>query len=140
MSDTHVIHNIRPAIDILADVDRIIKQYPPMVQDRPHILIEVDGDTIHLSGHTRTSVTHLYITHRLKSIVGVQSIDASALYSDDKLRLAVGEHLPSGVFVQMIHGTAILSGELPPEVDDASLAASLRAIPGIRDVVMQWHG
>lgn len=139
MSEPTVIHTSRPIVDILADADKIAKQYPPMVQDRPHVQIEVEGDTLRISGHTRTSVTHRYITYRLGTIDGINAVEASGLYSDDRLRLAVGEKLPAGVFVQMLYGTAILSGSAPADISTDSLIAEVKTIPGIRDVAVQWQ-
>lgn len=139
MSDPNIIQSTRPTVDILADAEKIVKQYPPMVQDRPHVHIEVEGDRIRISGHTRTIITHRYITYRLSTITGVAQVEADELYSDDRIRLAVGEQLPAGVFVQMLYGTAIITGTLPEGVDSASLIASLKAIPGVRDVTAQWH-
>jgi len=124
----------RVDIDIEADIDDMICDYPPLVKDRHHIHTDVNNGVVTVSGHTRTAITRQYLVDALAKIGGVTSVKADALYSDADVRLEVGRLIPVGVYVVMDYGVVVLAGSLPEGVIEATLISSVKAVPGVRAV------
>ena len=131
MADTQV----RPDIDIEAEIDDILTRYPPLVQDRHHIETDVNKGVVTVSGYTRTPITRAYLVTALKNINGVTEINDSKLYSDGEIRLHIGRVIPVGVHANLDYGVAILTGKPPTETDIDQLTHSVAQIEGVRDVL-----
>lgn len=128
----------RPDVDIYQDIEQIIVRYPPMVNDRHHIKTSVENGVVNLAGHLRSGITRRYLLDSVAQIPGVVSVDSSQLYDDEAMRLNVGQHIPSGVFVNVEIGLVILSGRQPPGTDAAKLIDQVKAAPGVRQVIAKF--
>lgn len=124
----------RPDVDILADIEAAIGQYPPMVNDRRHVKIVVLDGAVSVFGHVKTAITCTYLQDTIAQIEGVRSVDISALYNDDTIRRDIGSLIPFGVWANVEYGHVILTGRLSGETDPNSLINQVRSVPGVRDV------
>lgn len=130
----------RPALDILEDIEAIIRTYPPLRESRPHLKIEVSDDgVVTFRGNVRTGVIHRVLTDSTALIPGVTAVNHDALYDDDRLEVLIAQHTPPGVYVTVINGVAVLSGG----IRDAALAdAAVRAaqeVAGVRAVHTDFY-
>jgi osmotically-inducible protein OsmY len=130
----------RPDIDILADVETAITQYPPTVNDRHHIQVKVMDGVVELLGYIKTSITRQYLLDNLILIKGVRGVDVSRLYDDETLRRDIGQHIPMGVWANVEYGHVILTGQLPDGVPSSTLAAKISSVAGVRDIRTKFIG
>ncbi len=121
----------RPDGDIVNDIIEIIVHYPPLAADRPHLHVAVEHGRAVLTGHVRTPINRLLLVERTAQVADVSSVDASALYDEETIRLEVGALLPDGVIAAPRYGLMILTGELP---DGAALDALIQNVGGVRGV------
>ena len=126
---------IRTDADIQAEIDHIIRMYPPLTHDRPFLDVTVANRQITASGYTRTAITRRYLENALKKIPDVTKVNTSGLYSDDQIRLAVGQKMPAGVNCNVLYGGVVLT--IPDGVAAAKLVKAAQKIPGVRVVQTQ---
>ena len=138
MADTPITAATRSDLDILADVENAITQYPPAVNDRHQVKVQVEGGVVTLTGHLKTTITLGYLKETLPQIEGVKQVGMSELYIDERLRLEVGRHTPIGVWANVEYGHVMLTGRLPDGMPANTLIAQIRGIPGVRDVRTQF--
>lgn len=140
MADSKPAIRYRPAADIISDVHSLLATYPPVAHDRRYLRITVEDGRVTVSGHVTTRITQRFIEANIPEIPGVQSVDFSALYNDDQLRVEVGRVVPPGVFVNIRYGAVALTGRLPEGTDAAQIVAQISAIPGVVRVVTAFSG
>ena len=126
---------IRTDIDILDDIQRWVNTYPPLVNDRRHVEINVQEGVAHLSGHVKTPITKRYVRENLRQVEGVVSVNDSELHDDETIRLALGNVLPEGVIANVQWGTVILSGTPLSDADLQALVAKIDTVAGVIRVV-----
>jgi osmotically-inducible protein OsmY len=126
--------------DLLEQINHIIRQYPPLMQDRHYITVQVSNGRVSLCGHTRTAITRAYLVDAVRRLPGVVQLDDSGLYSDDRLRLEISRRIPVGVYVNVDHGVVLLTGHLPEGEDKNQPIADIHAIKGIRGVQTAFNG
>mgnify|MGYP005839960851 FL=1 len=115
----------------------MIARYPPLAHDRHSIRIRVNEGQVILSGYVRTLATRRYFLTSLAGIAGVVGVQAEALFDDETLRLEAGQVIPPGVVVARCqYGSLVLSGQLPPGMSAADVAARVRQVPGVRRVLV----
>jgi len=124
--------------DILEEIDDLIADYPPLVQDRHRIHISVEQGVVTVSGHTRTNITHSYLLRLLDKVDGVVGVNADEFYSDADLRLEISHLIPVGVIANVSYGVVILTGRLPEETTEDELVAAIAEIDGVRAVRAQF--
>lgn len=124
----------RADVDIEADIDDILHHYPPLVNDRHYLSIDVDGGSITVKGHTRTDITRKYLVDALGKVDGAAGVNADGLFSDAEIRLDVGRLIPVGVYANVEYGVVVLTGSLPENVSEADLVAAVSGVPGVRAV------
>ncbi|NJL95823.1 MAG: BON domain-containing protein [Anaerolineae bacterium] len=122
----------RPDVDIAADIRRLERSFDPLKQARGHVSTLVQDGHVVLSGHVRSTLARRVLVDNVPDIPGVLSMDASALFDDETLRLKLGHVLPRGVFVRVNYGTVVLTGHLPDSVVLGDLIAKVGAVPGVR--------
>jgi osmotically-inducible protein OsmY len=138
MAETQLL-NPRPDIDVETEIqNKILQGYPPMLNDRHHVDITVSNGRVTLSGHVKTPMTRRFVLSKLERISGVTSIDASALYDDETIRLQAGKVIPSGVLVTSNYGTVILAGK-PGNVSPSEIARRIAQITGVKQVVTAFN-
>jgi osmotically-inducible protein OsmY len=128
----------RPDVDIREDIENVIVQYPPMVNDRHHVKISVESGIVKLVGHLKTPITRHYLVETIPTVNGVAQLDVSQLYDDETLRLEVAPHIPAGVFATVEYGVVILTGRLPQGTNEAELIQKVQAVPGVRVVASRF--
>lgn len=128
----------RPDMDIYADVEDVITYYPPLVNDRHHVKVQVEAGVVTVSGHVKTTISINYLRDNLTHIEGVKSVDMSQLFSDERLRIDIGQFIPMGVWANIEYGHVILSGHLPDGVSVSSVSAQISSLPGVRDIRTQF--
>ena len=126
---------VRTDADIQAEIDHIIRMYPPLTHDRPFLNVIVAKRQITASGYTRTSITRRYLENALNKIPGVTKVKTTGLYSDDQIRLAVGQKMPAGVNCNVNHGVVVLT--IPVDEKTDKLVKAAQKIPGVRAVRTQ---
>ncbi len=124
----------RPDVDIAADIQHLVRRYPPMTNDRRHMRYSVENGVVTLEGYVKTPITRRYIHETVRQITGVQSVETDGLYNDEAIRLAVGQVIPIGVQVNVEYGHVILTGHLPQGAHEAALLRKVEAVPGVREV------
>ncbi|MDX2141476.1 MAG: BON domain-containing protein [Chloroflexota bacterium] len=126
---------VRTDVDILADIQRWMNSYPPFVNDRHHVQVDMKNGTAYVHGNTKSPVTRKYVQEHMREVEGVQSVDASGLHDDDTIRLALGKLMPAGVIANVEWGMVVLSGKLPADSEVEALMAQVGTIAGVRRVV-----
>lgn len=121
--------------DIAQDIQQLTHTYPPLSHDRHRIKISVEDGAVTLEGHVKAIPTWQYLVNNLDEIPGVQSVDASGLFSDEHLRREIGGLLPYGVKVVMEYGAAILTGRLPEGTAIEDLVRSVAGVKGVHRVI-----
>jgi osmotically-inducible protein OsmY len=138
MAETQLL-NPHPDIDIETDIQtQILHKYPPLLNDRHHVNIDVSDGKVTISGHVKVPMTRRYVLSKLERIPGVTAIDASELYDDETIRLQAGKMIPSGVLVTSNYGTVILAGK-PGNVSPGEMARRLGQIPGVKQVITSFN-
>lgn len=126
----------RPDIDIQADIERNMLNYPPLAKDRHSVRIQVSDGIVKLSGHVQTPNTRQFFLNAVPTVEGVVSVDGSELFDDESIRLEVGRLLPVGLNVgRSQYGNVVLVGRLPEDVNRADIEAKVRQVPGVRRVI-----
>jgi osmotically-inducible protein OsmY len=129
----------RTDLDIEADIEHVLAHYPPLTHDRPYLEVTVQNGVVTVNGSTRTGITRRYLVDALRRIPDVARVEANGLFSDDTIRLEVGRLIPPGVIANVMHGTVILTGSLPGEVNAMELIAAVDNVPGVRAVRTQFN-
>ena len=137
MADATVV-TPRPDLDIHENIEDIIVHYPPMVNDRHHVKINVENGVVKLVGHMKTAITRRYVTETIATVKGVAKVDDSQLYDDEAIKLEVGQLIPQGVFANVEYDVVILTGRLPLETSEAELVQKVKAVPGVRMVTSKF--
>jgi hypothetical protein len=70
----------------------------------------------------------------LGRISGVMHLDTAGLFSDEDVRLAVGQRLPAGVIANVKYGAVILAGVLPQGANADQLTTAVKSVAGVRAV------
>jgi hypothetical protein len=123
----------RSPLDILEDIDVNIRAYPPLRESRPHLYINVaDDGAVTFTGNVRSGIIKRVLVDSTAQIPGVTGVDATALYDDDALLVAVGRVMPPGVYLTAVNGTVALSGSLRDPDAIAAAVAAAKAVPGVR--------
>ena len=126
----------RPDVDIQADIERNMLNYPPLAKDRHSIHIQVNEGTVKLSGHVQTPNTRHFFVNAVPTVEGVVAVDSGELYDDESIRLEVGRLLPLGVNVgRCQYGNVVLVGRLPDGVNLADVETKVREVPGVRQII-----
>jgi osmotically-inducible protein OsmY len=128
----------RPDLDIHEEIEDIIVHYPPMVNDRHHAKISVENGVVKLVGHMKTAITRKFVIDTISTVKGVAKVDDSQLFTDEAIKLEVGQLIPQGVFANVEYGVVILSGRLPQGTDSAALVQKIEAVPGVRMVMSKF--
>lgn len=121
-------------------INEIITHYPPLTNERHFIDVEVRSGHVTVRGHVRTRITRTYLVSALERMAGIRSLSVDKLYSDDQIRLEVGKVIPAGVTANVNHGTVILAGQLPDEVELKSIITAVGDVAGVRAVHTQFPG
>lgn len=129
----------RPDEDILDDIDNLIVHYPPLVNDRHQIQVNVTGGVATLTGYTKGPVTRRYLVDGVLVTPGVKTVVADHLYDDETFRLQAAKIIPPGVIVNVEYGTLILSGTLPDGKPEEDVVKALGTIAGVRRVVTSFR-
>jgi osmotically-inducible protein OsmY len=130
----------RPDIDIQADIERRMLNYPPLAKDRHSIRVQVNDSVVKLSGHVQTPNTRRFFLNAVPTVDGVVAVDANELYDDESIRLEVGRVLPVGLKVgRCQYGNVVLVGRLPEGVNLADLEAKIREVPGVRQIITDFQ-
>ena len=126
----------RPDVDIQAEIERRMLNYPPLAKDRHNIQIQVNEGVVRLTGHVQTPNTRHFFVNAVPTVDGVVAVDSSELYDDENIRLEVGRLLPLGVNVgRSQYGNVVLVGRLPEGVSRADVEAKVREVPGVRQII-----
>lgn len=126
----------RPDIDIQAEIERKMLNYPPLTKDRHNVRIQVNDGVVKLYGHVQTPNTRHFFVNAVPTVEGVVAVDSSELYDDESLRLEVGRLLPVGVNVgRSQYGNIVLVGRLPDGVSLADVETKVREVPGVRQII-----
>jgi hypothetical protein len=130
-----MVETTRVDADIQADIDHIIRMYPPLTHDRPFLDVTVSNRQVTVKGYLRTAITRRYLENALKNLPGVAGINTTGLYSDDEIRLEVGQKMPAGVNCNVLHGVVVLA--VPDGVAADKLVKIAQKVPGARAVRTQ---
>lgn len=133
-------YSTKPDTDLREAVEHAVVHYPPLVTDRHHFHIDIHDGEVTLSGHVLAPATRDYLVQTLSHIDGVSGIHAEQLYSDEKIRLAIGAEIPMGVIANVEYGVVILSGALPHGTTVEALTQKIGQIPGVARVVAAFRG
>ncbi|MBZ0292145.1 MAG: BON domain-containing protein [Anaerolineae bacterium] len=133
MAETNIA-TTRPDADIAADIEHLIRRYPPMMNDRHHVKFTVLEGKVTLIGYLKTPITQRYLTETISQVKGVTEVNASGLFDDEDIRLGVGQVIPVGVYCNIEYGAVVLTGHLPAGIDVAALTAEVEKVPGVRYV------
>lgn len=125
----------RPDVDIRADIYEIIVHYPPLAVERQYIDVQVEAGRVILSGNVSNPINRRYLVDRAAMVPGVTAVDAERLADDISINTAAGRLLPRGVVAHSHHGTVVLSGSLPEDVDLDAVANRVASLPGVRRVI-----
>lgn len=126
----------RPDIDIQADIERNMLNYPPLAKDRHSVRIQVNDGIVKLIGHVQTPNTRQFFLNAVPTVEGVVSVDGSDLFDDESIRLEVGRLLPVGLNVgRSQYGNVVLVGRLPDGANADEVKAKVRQVPGVRQVI-----
>ena len=128
------VETVRSDADIEEEIDRIITRYPPLVHDRHFIDISVQQGVVTISGYVRTGITGAHLVNAIQAMPDVRSVKTSQFYSDDKIRLDVGQRIPAGIFSNVDRGVVILTGHLPEGSTEKKLVTAVGEIAGVRAV------
>ncbi|MCZ7546560.1 MAG: BON domain-containing protein [Anaerolineae bacterium] len=130
----------RPALDILEDIEAIIRTYPPLRESRPHLTIDVsDSGVVTFRGNVRSGVMRRVLIDSTMQVPGVTGVVDDELHDDDALEIAIAQQMPPRVYVTSVNGVVVLSGGLrdPAAAEEAVRAA--QAIPGVRAVTTDFY-
>ena len=126
----------RPDIDIQADIERMMLNYPPLAKDRHSVHVEVNDGAVRVFGHVQTPNTRRYFLNSIPAVEGVTAVDGAELFEDESIRLEVGRLLLTGVNVgRCQYGNVVLVGRLPPGANADELVAKVKQVPGVRQVI-----
>ncbi len=130
----------RPALDILEDIEAIIRNYPPLRESRPHLAVEVsDAGAVTFRGNLRTGIMRRVLIDSTEQIPGVTQVIADELYDDDSLQIAIAQKMPPRVFVTAVNGVVVLSGGLRDPALAEEAAKTAQAVPGVRAVHTDFY-
>lgn len=125
--------------DILEEVHSLIARYPPLAADRHHLRVSVQGGVALLEGHLKTPITRQFLVERVAALPGVRELSAEALYDDETIRFEVGRRMPDGVLVNPVYGVVVLSGVLPPGLNETDVARLAAGVPGVIKVATDFN-
>ena len=128
------VKSTRSDADIEEEIDRIIAHYPPLVHDRHFIDLSVQDGVVTISGYARTGITRAHLVNAIEAMPDVRSVKAKKFYSDDKIRLDVGQRIPAGIFSNVDRGVVILTGHLPKGSTEKKLVTAVGKVAGVRSV------
>src|SRR5262249_42871049 len=94
----------RPDVDIDLDLQQIIRNYPPLNNDRHHIYITVSNGDVTVHGHTKTPMNRRILASRFRNVTGVRAVNIDELYDDETIRQTAGKIIPSGALVTSDYG------------------------------------
>jgi osmotically-inducible protein OsmY len=140
MAETTITQNTsaRPDVDIKAEIDEVIVQYPPFVNDRHHVDIEVQNGAVTVKGHVRSPITRRYLMNNLPRVAGVKQLNIDALYDDESIRIQTGQAVPPGVYVGVEYGRVIITGKLAKDVNREEMGQRVQQIPGVMQVTFNF--
>lgn len=127
-------HGPRPDEDIEEDLRTFIHNYPPLQMSRPYFNFRSEGGVLHILGTVRTPQMRRVLIENAARIAGVSRVDATDLYDDDQVRVAIGQLLPPTVYASVHGGVVALTGSLPPGQPADALVAAVSKLPGVRRV------
>jgi osmotically-inducible protein OsmY len=134
----NVVANARPDVDIAEDIRALILSYPPLVNDRRHIAVNVEQGEVSVAGYVKSPMTRRYLMDIIPTVDGVRAVDSDGLYDDEMVRLEVARIIPSGVQVVVEYGAVVLAGQLPEGTSEEALAQQAANVQGVRKVVTSF--
>ena len=127
----------RPDIDIEEDLREFARSYDPLKQARGHFECIVKDGHVTLTGNVRTMQARRVLVDNVPDIEGVVSMDESAFFDDETLRIELGKVLPQGVYVRLNYGSVVVTFT-EERKDSEKVLDKIKKIPGIRaDKVVQ---
>jgi osmotically-inducible protein OsmY len=124
----------RPDVDIDLDLQQIIRNYPPLNNDRHHLYVTVSNGDVTVRGHSKTPMNRRVLASRFQSVSGVRSVDIDELYDDETIRQTAGKIVPSGALVTSDYGILVLAGILEQDAAKAVIP-QLEKIQGVKQVI-----
>lgn len=128
--------SLHPDVDIVADINELITNYPPLVNDRHRLIAHVQNGAVTLTGHVKSPVNRRYLLNNLPAVAGVTTVNADALYDDESLRIQAGQAVPPGMFVAVEYGAVVVTGRVPDGTNIADVVKKIQQIPGVERVVI----
>jgi hypothetical protein len=127
----------RPDVDIDFDLQQIIKNYPPLNNDRHHLELVVSNGDVIVRGHIKTPMTRRVLASRFRNVSGVRSVNCDLLYDDETIRQTAGKIIPPGALMTSDYGILVLAGTLDEELG-AKVVPQLEKIPGVKKVITAY--
>lgn len=124
----------RPDVDIEEDVAQLIRSYSPLKASHSYFKYQAHDGVVSLIGNVRSPQARRVLIDNVPNIAGVKQVDASALYDDETIRLAVGSLLPDGVMASVHFGAVALTGRLPAGASADEVTQKVGAIAGVKRV------
>jgi osmotically-inducible protein OsmY len=129
----------RTADDIYAEIHHLMNLYPPLVNDRHRVTVDVTDDgEVTVKGYVKAAPTADYLLNGITTVESVTAINADELYVDEIIRRDVGKVVPTGVQVRVEYGAAILTGDAPTTVSAEALVKTVALVPGVHRVVTSF--
>jgi osmotically-inducible protein OsmY len=124
----------RPDVDIELDLQQIIRNYPPLNNDRHHLYVTVSNGDVTVRGNIKTPMNRRVLASRFRNESGVRSIDVDELYDDETIRQRAGKIVPSGALVTSDYGILVVAGTIDEDVT-TTIVPQLEKILGVKKVV-----
>ncbi len=126
----------RADVDIEADIQQIIHNYPPLMKDRHAIQVAVENGVATITGHTQTPITKRYFLDRLGDVPGIVAVKDEHFYDDETIRLDAARVIPPGVkVVRCQYGSVVLGGRIPDGMTIEQVAAIVQQVPGVARII-----
>lgn len=124
----------RPDVDIDLDLQQIVRNYPPLNNDRHHLYITVTNGDVLVTGHIKTPMNRRVLASRFQNVSGVRAVNVEELYDDETIRQTAGKIVPSGALVTSDYGILVLAGTFEKD-DAAEFVPQLEQILGVKKVI-----
>jgi osmotically-inducible protein OsmY len=125
----------RPDIDIDADIDHLLRTYPPLTNDRHRVEFALRDGMVTVSGYVKSLATQNYVINEVSRIHGVRGLETTSFYNDDAIRRDVGRAIAPGIVARVEYGAVILGGNLPEGANVASMVRKIALVPGVHRVI-----
>jgi BON domain-containing protein len=128
----------RPDLDIEEEIELLIRSFAPLKASRGYIKFKSTNGHIAVEGNVRSPQARRVLLDNIPHIRGVVDCDASQLYDDEIVRIAVGQLLPPGVLASVHYGAIALTGHLPAGASADTIMKAISEVPGVRRVGAQF--